>query len=90
MAATSLIAYTEGFDESTAQSVGQGEVHTILPIFRTLKGAVVIKAVLADDSTLILGRLTTRPSSNKMYQLQGPLEYIVEVKNAGVDVDTGT
>lgn len=89
MAATELVAYTTAREESTAQTVGQGEVHTLQPIFRGGHGAVVVKLVNADDTLSTVTRLTARPSDNKMWQIQGPVTYIVQCKNAGCDVDTG-
>lgn len=89
MAATTLIAFTTGSDVSSDQTVAAGEIHTLLPITNGDPGKVVIQAKLADDSYTNIGFLSSRPASNKVWQINGPLVYRVKVKNAGCDVDTG-
>lgn len=86
MAAQELVEYTEGFAESADQEVGQGEVHTLIPLFQGKPGRVVVKAKMADDNYVNLKNLTTRDVN---WQIQGPIEYKVQVRNAGCDVDTG-
>lgn len=89
MATQELIEYTEGRAVSSPQQIGAGEAHTIIPVFKGRAGSVVVKVVHSDDSTQVVARLSSRPSSNKLWQAVGPLEYVVEVRNAGCDVDTG-
>lgn len=90
MATQELVAFTTDRDESAEQQVGAGELHTLIPIFKGRPGAVVVKIVNSDGSLQQIGRLTSRPSSNKVWQLVGPVQYVVGVKNAGCDVDTGS
>lgn len=87
--ATELVPFTTDNDESAVQTVGAGEVHTLIPVFNGRSGAVEIYAVRADDELTHLARLSTRPSSNKLWQINGPIEYVVKVRNAGCDVDVG-
>ncbi len=89
MATEVLVDFTEGGDESEVQTIGQDEFHTLYPVFGGGHGAVVVKAVLADDTRRFIARLTGRVTDNPHWQLRGPMEYGVQVKNAGCDVDTG-
>ncbi len=89
MATAELVAFTTGTDDSGPQQAGQGEVHTLYPVFQGSFGKVTVSAVLSDGSEQLLTTLSSRPASNKMWQVQGPVEYIVRVRNAGCDVDTG-
>ena len=86
MAATALIAFTTGSDVSSDQSVGAGEVHTIIPITHGRPGKVVVQLKTSEDTYAHLKTLTFR---DKDWQLQGPAEYRVRVRNAGCDVDAG-
>lgn len=87
MATTQLIAPTTGFAESTAANVASGSFHTIYPIFNGSYGAVEVWAVMSNDDTALLKRLSSRHPED--WQVRGPVEYIVRVKNAGADVDLG-
>lgn len=86
MATDTLVPYNAGYAESAVQSLESGEANTLIPYFGNGHGAVVVKAVLADGRRTTVTRLGTRPSENKLWQVQGPIDYVVEVKNAGCDV----
>lgn len=87
--ATVLVAFTESKGVSAPTTVGAGEFHTIIPRFENNRGVVAIEIQNADNEYQHVGFLTSRPSVNRSWQLQGPLTYRVTVKNAGADVDTG-
>ena len=90
MAAVELVAFTADSDESTEQTVGAGEVHTLIPRFEGKSGKVVVQAATSDGGWVTVATLSSRPSSNKLWQVNGPLDYRVSVRNAGCDVDTGS
>lgn len=90
MAAVELVAFTSDSDESTIQTVGVGEAHTLIPRFNAGPGKVVVEAATSEaDVWATLSTLSSRPSSNKLWQINGPLSYRVSVRNAGCDLDTG-
>lgn len=86
MASTQLVAFTEGFDESDDQQVGSGEVHTLIPITHGHPGKVIVQLKTSEDTYAHLKNLNFR---DKQWQIVGPAEYRVQVRNAGCDVDTG-
>ena len=87
MAASALVAFNAGSATSADQSVGAGEVHTLYPVTRGGVGKVVVQYKNSEDKYGHLKALTNR---DKEYQLLGPVEYRVKVRNAGCDVDAGT
>ena len=89
MATTELVAFTEGRADSATQTVGAGEAHTLIPRFEGKSGKVVVQAATSGDEWVTVATLSSRPSSNKLWQVNGPLEYRVSVRNAGCDLDTG-
>lgn len=88
MAASALIAYTTGAG-SASGTVGAGQVHTLIPIFKGKPGKVRVQIKTSDGSHQSLAPLTTSPTANKLWQLVGPLDYRVTSLRAGVDLDTG-
>ena len=89
MATSQLVAFTEDREDSEVQTVGVGESHTLIPIFEGGAGKVVVQASTSEGRFTTVANLSSRPSSNKLWQVNGPLEYRVSVRNAGCDVDTG-
>ena len=87
MATVQLVAYTDGYAESTVAQVAAGSFHTVYPIFDGKPGAVEVWAVMSDDSRYLLKRLSSREPDE--WRVRGPVEYVVRVKRAGADVDTG-
>lgn len=90
MAAEELVAYTEDRDDSAVIPLGQGEVHTLIPRFNGRAGKVVVQTSTSDaDVFSTVATLSSRPSSNKMWQIVGPIDYRVSVRNAGCDYNVG-
>ena len=90
MAATNLIPYSTGADESDLQNVGQGEVHTIIPVVRGTPGKVAVYLLGGGGEPHYVASLGHRKGQSKDWQIQGPASYVVKTKNAGCDVDVGT
>lgn len=88
MAVSNLVPYTTGSDESSVQEVADGAVHTLVPVIRGRPGVVMVKIVDADDYYAPLANIGYSPVKSKKYQIQGPVSYVVQVKNAGCDVYT--
>lgn len=85
-----LVAYTEGRDDSEVTTIADGSFHTIIPIFKGRPGKVTVSVVNSDDSTQLVATLSSNPRHPNEWQLRGPLEYVVSVRNAGADFDDGT
>lgn len=85
--ATVLVQFTADNDQSDPQTVGNGEVHTLIPIFAGRPGRVEVYLVNADDGLVYLKTLPSRPKRIEDWQIEGPAEYVVKVKNAGCDVE---
>ena len=84
--ATELVPFTQGFAESSDQTVGAGAVHTLIPATGGSAGKVVVKLADANGGYVSLKTLN---SQDKYWQLQGPLTYKVQVRRAGCDIETG-
>lgn len=90
MATVELVAFTADNDKSVEQTVDVGEAHTLIPRFDAGPGKVVVQAATSDAEVwATIATLSSRPSSNKLWQVNGPLSYRVCVRNAGCDLDTG-
>ena len=89
MATVQLVAFNAASAVSADQQAGAGEVHTLIPVFDSGPGKVVVQAKLSNGKYVPVAFLSTRPANNKVWQAQGPLQYRVQVKNAGCDRDTG-
>lgn len=89
MATVQLVAFNSGAAVSSDQQVGAGEVHTLIPVFNAGPGKVVVQVKLSNGKYMPVTHLSTRPANNKVWQAIGPLQYRVQVRNAGCDVDTG-
>lgn len=87
MAFAPLVSFTEGYDISTAQEVGSGETHTLVPIKHGRGGGKVAVSLITSEGRRQFLKLLG--SSDDQWQLSGPATYVVEVRNAGCDVDTG-
>lgn len=88
MASTQLVAFTEGFDESDPMQIGDGEYHTLIPIIHGHPGKVVVQVLNSEDTYAHYRTLSFRKT--KDWRLKGPLQYRVQVRNAGCDLDDGT
>lgn len=90
MAAANLVPVTiGGNDYSDDQTIASGAFHTVIPLFQGGAGKVIVEVKNSDDSYQIVATLRSNPRSPKEWQLRGPLEYRVGVRNAGADLDTG-
>lgn len=90
MAVANLVPVTIGSAAfSTDQTIADGSFHTIIPLFEGRAGKVVIQVANADGGYQQVATLKSNPREPSEWQLRGPIEYRVGVRNAGADQDDG-
>ena len=68
MATVQLVAFNAASAVSADQQVGAGEVHTLIPVFDSGPGKVVVQAKLSNGKYVPVAFLSTRPANNKVCQ----------------------
>ena len=85
--AVEIVSAGEGARSSADQSIGAGEVHTLIPFGMTGNWRVVVLAKDSEGEYGVVGQLPD--GMERVRQLQGPLEYRADVRNCGLSVETG-
>lgn len=89
MASSELVPFTTDRADSAVQTVGSGDFHTIIPLFNGSPGKVTVSLLTSDDGRWLIKTISSRDTRQWDHQIRGPAEYIVSVRNAGADIDTG-
>lgn len=87
--ATEIIAEGEGRRESAVQTIGAGEVHTLIPFAQGGNWKVEVLVENSEGEFSVLGFLPGGSPQEQIRQLQGPLSYKAAARNCGLSVETG-
>lgn len=87
MATEVLVEFTPDAAESEVITVLNGQTHHVLPVFGEDKGKVTIGIIQPDGVYRAITTVTIPSRHPNRWILEGPLQYIVGVRNAGADVE---